>query len=132
MEILEFPSKESLEEQFTSLYDFLNIATFIGKEFNRTKPLKLLSGIDKSYTHEESTSKCSTKYIVLYATQDLFLIKRIEYDYSKKYDLINSYYTLDGNYAFYGETHDEYRDKNKIYNEILEQIEQNKQKRKKK
>ena len=34
----------------------------------------------------------------------------------------NSIYTLDGNYGFFGPVYEKYRDKNKVYQEILAQI----------
>lgn len=62
-------------------------------------------------------------YIVLYATRDLFLIKRINNIFVKeKYDLIDSRYTLYGNYEFFGPVYEEYKDTNKVYKEILEQV----------
>lgn len=63
-----------------------------------------------------------TKYIVLYATQELFLIKRKDRILGEEYALINSRYTLDGNYEFFGPVYGEYRDTNKVYTEILEQV----------
>ena len=68
-------------------------------------------------------SSAISDYTVLYATRDLFLIKRINNIFGKeKYDLINSRYTLDGNYEFFGPIYEEYRDTNKVYREILEQV----------
>lgn len=134
IQTLEFSSKEELEKEFTSLHDFLNTATFVGKEFNRTKPIisELTNKDDISYMSQTSIPIHPTKYIVLYATQDLFLIKEIDYYFGERYDLINSRYTLDGNYIFHGQTYNEYKDKNKVYKEIFEQIEYSKIKRKKK
>ena len=63
-----------------------------------------------------------TRYIVLYATQDLFLIRRIDKYTGDKYTLINSLYTLDGNYEFFGQVYREYKDITKVYYEILEQV----------
>ena len=120
---LEFTSKEELKKEFTSLHDFLNIATFVGKEFNRKKPA--ISTRKKNiyaYMPEISISLHTTKYIVLYATQGLFLIKKRDPYFGERYALIDSRYTLDGNYIFYENTYDEYRDKNKVYREIFEQI----------
>lgn len=127
IKILSFSSKEELEKEFTSLYDFLNIATFVGKFFYRTTPIFYNSIVDKSYIYNEKTIKYLPRYIILYATQDLFLAKEIDNKFNEIYVLIDSRYTLDGNYAFYGKVFDEYKDKNKVYCEILEQIKRDKQ-----
>ncbi len=119
----EYHSKEKLANDFIKLSDFLNKATFVGKEFKRTKPITLTSGrLDRNYMINNSR----TKYIILYAMQDLFLAKRIDTLNPKcitsRYILINSLYTLDGKYEFFGPIHEEYRDKNKVYSEILKQV----------
>ena len=62
--------------------------------------------------------------IVLYCMQDLFLVKSIDIGLGERYKLINSRYTLDGNYEFFGPVYEEYRDKDKVYAEILQQVTQ--------
>ena len=113
-----YSSIEELNSDFIKLSDFLNKATFVGRKFKRTTPLKAKNGkSDRSFmdvTYNE--------YIVLYATQDLFLVKETDELDGDKYRLIYSRYTLDGNYVFYGEVYSEYKDKQKVYSEILEQL----------
>ena len=102
--------------------EFLKKATFVGRQFNRTKPItSALGKEDKSYMNSNSGIS-ETKYIVIYATQELFLIKRINRILGQKYDLIDSRYALDGNYEFFGPVYEEYSDTNKVYREILEQV----------
>lgn len=115
----EYQTIEELKRDFTPLRDFLNIAKFIGREFKRTAPTTTIDGKeDKSYMNLFSNSD---KCIVLYACQDLFLA-RYEGWPDSSYRLINSRYTLDGKYQFFGPIKKEYEDKTRIYKEILEQI----------
>lgn len=110
---------EQLESDFVKLSDFLDKATFVGRKFRRTKPVIHHTGKgDKSYMFVDD----KYYYIVLYAMQDLFLVMKHSYN-GDEYLLINSQYTLDGNYEFYGEVFQEYADKDMVYREILEQIE---------
>lgn len=134
-----FPSKKSyssvekMKQEFVKLSEFLEKATFVGCEFRRTKSIKSTSGKDDiSFTYSAAKYD-DTKYIVLYATKELFLIKRIDkmFKPEEEYDLINSRYILDGNYEFFGPVYEEYKDKTKVYREIAKQIEKyNKEKRK--
>ena len=64
----------------------------------------------------------SEECIALYCTQDLFLVKSTDYNTSPKYRLVVGRYTLDKKYEFLGPVHEEYRDRDKVYNEILAQI----------
>lgn len=113
-----YTSIGKLKKDFIKLSEFLEKATFVGREFKRTSPILTFSGkLDKSYMQIIGI----TKYIVLYATQDLFLIKRINDYGNAKYALINSRHTLDGKYEFFGPVYEEYKDKNKVYSEILAQ-----------
>jgi len=114
-----------LQRDFIKLSDFLSKATFVGREFKRTTPIKTSTGkIDKSYIPFSN----GPRYIVLYATQDLFLIKRIDSYGEEKYSLINSRYTLDGKYEFFGPVHEQYKDKIKVYRDIVTQIEEDNKK----
>lgn len=116
-----YSSIERIKNDFIKLSDFLEKAIFVGRKFKRIKPTKDSGGEqDDSYILYDK--KFSSQYIVLYATQDLFLIKRIDRILGEEYALINSRYTLDGNYEFFGPVYEEYRDRNKVYREILEQI----------
>lgn len=116
-----YSSIKNMKNDFIKLSDFLEKATFVGRKFKRTKALTDLTGdIDQSYM-DFNLDIYEIKYIVLYATQDLFLIKMIS-KYEEEYALINSKYTLDGNYEFFGPVYEEYRNMNKVYKEILEQV----------
>lgn len=117
-------TKESMEQDFIKLTDFLEYATFVGREFKRTKPVVIDNNIRYSKYKEDKSymgNVDSFKYIVLYATQELFLIKRI-CNGKEEYGLINSKYTLDGNYVFFGEVYEEYKDKEKVYSEVFKQV----------
>ena len=120
--IKEYNSQQKLNNDFIKLSEFLKKATFVGRHFNRTKSITTTTGkVDRSYM-KINLGVHETEYIVLYATQDLFLIKSIDRILGEKYALINSRYTLDGNYEFFGPVYEEYRDTNKVYKEILEQV----------
>jgi len=121
--VRKYKSKTDMEEDFIRLSDFLERSVFVGREFRRTKPTKTASGQDDKSYMDGST----IKYIVLYATQDLFLIKWLGLN-EDKYALVNSRYTLDGNYEFFGKVYEEYRDTRKVYSEIMEQIEKSRNK----
>ena len=128
-----YDNKRQAERDFVKLSDFLENATFVGREFKRTQPIVIDINIrygkykeDKSYMGNVD----SFKYIVLYATQELFLIKRI-CNGKEEYGLINSKYTLDGNYVFFGEVYEEYKDKEKVYSEVFKQVTEENRKYKK-
>lgn len=119
----DYNSIRELNKYFIKLSDFFKESTFVGREFKRTKPIKLSDGrSDRSYMLDFKTLP---QTIVLYATKDIFLARRIEklklYG-EDSYILINSRYTLDGNYEFFGPEYVGYRDKDKVYKEILEQV----------
>lgn len=118
-----YSSIRELHKYFIKLSDFFKESTFVGREFKRTKPIKLSDGRnDRNYMHD---LKGSPQIIVLYATKDLFLAIQIEKSHifgGDRYILINSGYTLDGNYKLFGPEYIGYRDKDKVYREILEQV----------
>lgn len=119
---------ESMNKDFIKLSDFLNISVFVGKEFVRTSPRITSRGkIDKDFM---KTTLTKEKYIVLYAMQDLFLI-RVKDDpfIDDRYELVSSKYTLDNNYKFIGKEYSEYRDKTKVHKEIFKQLVGSPQKR---
>lgn len=119
----DYNSIRELSKYFIKLSDFLKESTFVGREFKRTKPIKLKDGrSDRSYMNE---FKSAPQIVVLYATKDLFLAIQIEKSQifgGDRYILINSRYTLDGNYKFFGPEYIGYQDKDKVYREILEQV----------
>lgn len=118
-----YHSIERMNQDYIKLSEFLEKATFVGRKFRRTKPIINTDGEeDLTYTKDSLATVINTQYIVLYATQELFLIKRIDMMHKDEYSLIVSKYTLDGNYEFFGPVYEEYKDKNKVYTEILEQV----------
>ncbi len=124
-----YENKDDMQKEFISLYDFLKKAAFVGREFRRTKPATLQSGnVSKDFIDDGFSND---KYIVLYATQELFLVKEIEKSGSERYRLINSIFTLDGNYEFFGKVYEEYHDIDKVYSEIIKQIDEKSNKRRK-
>lgn len=130
--IRDYNKLEELSKDFIKLSDFLNISTFVGRQFIRTSHRLTLNGkIDKSFMPSNNIF-INEKYIVLYAMQDLFLIRVVDDPLtSDRYELINSKYTIDGNYKFIGKTYSEYKDKQKVYTEIFEQLTGNQKKKKK-
>ena len=64
----------------------------------------------------------SGEHIVLYCTNDLFLVKSTYFGLPSEYRLVVGHHILDGKYEFFGPIHEEYRDRNKVYSEILAQI----------
>lgn len=116
-----YKSINKLNKDFIKLSQFLSKATFVGRQFRRTKPIKDYIGCDNT-----SYMSGVDIYIVLYCTQDLFLVKSINPILGhESYGLINSQYTLDGNYEFLGPVYEEYRDKEQVYYEILQQVTKN-------
>lgn len=114
-----YKSKSDMEKDFFKLSEFFDYATFVGREFRRTEPVISSSG-DTINFYMNPSDIC--RYIVLYATQELFLVKIISKYHNDRYGLINSLFTSDGKYDFFGKVYEEYRDTDKIYNEIIEQI----------
>lgn len=111
-----YTSITDLKKDYVSLFEFLERATFVGRQFKRTEPSYSSTGhIDVSFMDSE-------EHIALYCSQDLFLVKSTDYNASPKYRLVVGRYTLDGKYEFLGPVHEEYRDRDKVYNEILAQI----------
>jgi len=120
---VKYCSIEKLNRDYIKLSDFLEKAIFVGRSFRRTKPIiDIYEKQDNTYTDDSFASIINTQYIVLYAMQDLFLIKRKDAIHEDEYGLIDSRYTLDGNYEFFGPVYEEYNNKNRVYSEILEQI----------
>lgn len=122
-----YNSKKMLDNEFTSLIDFLNKATFVGRKFRRLKPIEV-EGI-KDYSYTDIQLKLDGEVIVLFAMQDLFLVKDMSYIFKEKYELISSKYLLDCNYEFYGNKYIEYNNKALIYKEVVKQLKKEKVKK---
>ncbi len=108
-----YNNKKDMEKHFTSLVNFLDNAIFVGRKFERTKPVNDADG------WEDFGYMCSEGDIVLYAMQDLFLTYN---NVSSEYKLISYKYTLDGKYIFFGPIYYEFKDKRKIYYDIENQV----------
>lgn len=107
-----------LKKDFTSLREVLDKATFVGQYFCRTEPVIQDSGDeDRSFMLDSITPTSHT--IVLYALQDLFIAKDVS---RGKIILLESIYTLDGKYRFFGKVDEDYKDKNHLYQDILKQF----------
>lgn len=139
-------SLEEINNRFISLFDFLKDATFVGREFRRTKPVYrfanvpintgFVRGINRRFYLIESRDRVKTdrsfmnsnedgsKYIVLYEKDNIFLVRNINNNncFSDEYMIIGCNYTCDGNYEFFGDVYEEYMDREKVYLGYLEQI----------
>ena len=123
----EYIDKETMERDYISLIDFLQQAKFIGRKFYRTKSIISASVYEAIAYMEDNDYENNeiTEYIVLYATENLFLIKSIHQHgekYFTNYEIVDERYIKDNNYKFYGEVHNEYKDKNSLYIDILKEI----------
>ena len=116
-----FDNVEELNEYYISLSDFLKQANYVGRFFARTAPVEIEKGeiYDKLYM-----DGVSNPYIlVLYATQELLLVKEFNKETKKeKFKLISSRYTYDKNYVLFGEVNKDYLNPAKVYTEIKNQI----------
>lgn len=130
--IKDYNSVEEMNKDFIKLTEFLKKSTYVGMEFVRTKPIVTYDNkFDRSFMKINPLLE-EEKHIVLYAMQDLFLIRVIDDPFIKdRYELVNSKYTLDGNYKFIGKVYSEYKDKTKVYKEIYEELRENNKKRRK-
>ena len=126
--VITYHSLEELKKDFTSLREFLSIAKYVGQAFYRTKPVLTGTGKDDTSFIPSGIPNLDREYILLYATKELFLVEEIpspsesKMNFEPRLKLINSRYTLDGNYKFFGEVQNKYQDKNLLYQDILKQI----------
>ena len=111
-----------LKKRFISLEDFLCEGVFVGQEWHRTKPID--NPLNKE--QKDNTYMNKNEYIALYKYNGILL----SFDMlSKKYVLINSKYTYDGNYEFSGPVFNEMKDEKKIIDDIYKQLGDTKVKR---
>lgn len=132
---LENMSLDEINKRFIKLSDYLRDAQFVGREFRRIQPVYRYSKfridtirgrIDRTRNYNTITdrsfmSDCDSKHIVLYMKDNIFLVKDISC-LGEFYRIIAGDYTYDGNYEFYGDVYEEYNDRDKVYLEIMEQI----------
>jgi len=135
-------SLDDINKRFIKLYDFIKDAKFIGREFRRIQPVcryskyKSISngfvrgirrlmlvpnncGIIEDSSYMESYD--NSKNIVLYMKDNMLLVKYIS-RYGEFYKIIDCSYVCDGNYEFIGDVYLEYMDRDRVYFEIVEQI----------
>ena len=108
-----------LSKKFISLERFIENGEFIGQIGYRIKPLmKPLNNydicLDVDYSYMEKDN-----YIVLYKYNGKLLVFNTD---SRKYELISSKYTYDNNFKFIGPVHYDMADKNKIIDDIYNQL----------
>ena len=105
------------DNKFIRLYDYLVSSTYVGMYFRRVKPLVYRNDKDYSFVNPDYYN-----YLVLYANDDLFLIKELR---EEEYFLLERKYFKDGNYELYGHIDEEYGIE-RIYKEIINQLSKNK------
>lgn len=135
-------SLDDINKRFIKLSDFIKDAKFIGREFRRTNPVCRYSkyksvsngfvrGIrrlvlvpnscgvieDRSYMENYENNK----NIVLYMKDNMFLVKYIS-RFGEVYKIIDCSYVCDDNYEFYGDVYEEYMNREKVYSEVVSQI----------
>lgn len=108
---MEYPNENELSKDFSTLIYFLTNSQFIGREFRRTKPLKIGDRLCTSFMEN------SENIIALYASLDLIIAKQAD-----KFVIIEGRFLVDGNYEFLGEIHNEYRDRRMVYGQIQQQV----------
>lgn len=107
-----FTDKKELDRHFTRLMGFLNNAEYVGKYFKRTASI----GKDKSYM--DSDNEC----LVLYSDGKRMLVLEKIANFEPKFEMLRPRYIEDGNYEFYGEYTDKYKDKVSLYKAISNQL----------
>lgn len=117
-------SLEEINKGYIKLSDFLRNANYVGKKFRRTAPLITYYGTDEvKYRMKDNSYLDVDDYenIVLYSMDNIFLVKCISC-FGEIYKIIGCNYIIDGNYEFYGDIYEEYNNRDKIYLEIVKQI----------
>ena len=119
-------SLDELDRGYISLFDFIKEGKFIGREFRRISPMITYYGVDgdnaRIIDNRYLDMDCyDSKYIVLYEKDNTFLVK---YMYSNKglYVIIDCRYIQDGMYEFIGDVYVEYMDREKVYLDIVKQL----------
>ncbi len=113
-----FTDKKELDDTFVSLTDFLTKGDYIGKQFKRTKPTTFGS---RSYMD----SFKEHNFLALYKYGDTLIGKITINRFGEKdiyYGIMAGDYLEDGNYEFFGDYTDEYKDETKLYREINQQL----------
>lgn len=125
-DINKYISYDELDRGYIRLDEFIKDGKFIGREFRRISSVITYYGVDKDNAriidNRYLDIDCyNNKYIVLYENDNTFLVK---YMYGTKgwYGIIDCRYTQDKMYEFIGDTYVEYMNRDKVYLEILEQI----------
>lgn len=115
-----YVSLNEIKSGYINLYDFIDNGIFVGREFIRTVPV--ITYLNKDNIFKDNAYLCSeSKYIVLYAKDNMFLAKYIYGNY-EEYCIIDCRYVNDGMYKFIGDVYEEYMDKEMVCLEIFKQI----------
>lgn len=119
-------SLDELDRGYIRLDKFIMDGKFVGREFRRISPVITYYGIDKDDSkiidnRYLKIDDYDNKYIVLYEKDNTFLVK---YVYGNKvlYGIIDCRYIQDGNYEFIGDIYLEYMDREKVYLDIVKQM----------
>lgn len=94
-----YKNKEEFNKDFISLHDFLSESTYVGRYFRRTKSINN----DRTFMIENG------KYLVLYKNNNIMILLN-DIKEENEYVIVTKKYLEDGNYEFYGEINEEYRD----------------------
>ena len=116
-------SIDELDRGYIRLDEFIMNGEFIGREFRRLFPVITYCGdnnklVDNRYL---GINDYNGKYIVLYSKDNVFFVKYM-YGKNELYDVVDCRYIQDGNYEFYGYVYKEYMDREKVYLDIVKQI----------
>lgn len=119
-------SFDELDRGYIRLDEFIRYGEFIGREFRRLCPVITYYGIDGDYSRIVDNRYLkidgyNNKCIVLYRKDHVFLVKNI-YGKHELYDIVDCRYIQDGNYEFLGPIYEEYMDREKIYLDIVKEI----------
>ena len=119
-------SLDELDRGYIRLDKFIMDGKFIGREFRRVSSVITYYGIDKDDSkiidnRYLKIDDYDNKYIVLYEKDNTFLVK---YVYGNKvlYGIIDCRYIQDGNYEFIGDIYEEYINREKVYLDIVKQM----------
>jgi len=117
---------DELDRGYIRLDEFIRYGRFIGREFRRLCPVITYYGTDRDCfkvvdNRYLEIDGYNNRCIVLYEMNSVFLVKYV-YGKNDMYGIIDCRYIQDGNYEFIGDVYLEYMDRDRVYFEIVEQI----------
>lgn len=119
----DYISINELNKGYIKLSEFIKEAEYVGREFRRTVPVitycNNTSIKDNSYLDRYGFE--NNKHIVLYMKDNTCLVKYM-CSYGSGYCIIDCRYIQDSNYEFIGSIYEEYRDRLKVYFDVLKEI----------